>query len=171
MSGSLSLSPGSARSTLGSVVLPSSSADILLGRHGKLQYQRYPEYPRLEPHGTAGQSGRGCGADRSVALRGICVLRTSVPRREPCRAQNPWRCLRATRLEREGMERLQPWRGCFSFSALPCPWEHPRPGAPFGWKHRLGEPVTEEDGGCRARLEAGSAHASSWSPRRTQNPP
>lgn len=38
MSGSLSLSPGSARSTLGSVVLPSSSAGILLWRDGNLQF-------------------------------------------------------------------------------------------------------------------------------------
>lgn len=111
--------------------------------------------------------------DRNIALRGASVHRAFLPRweptglreRKPCEAKNPWGCLHATSVETEGMERLQPWDGCFAFSPLPRKYEHPYPRASYGWTYWL----RELDRGCI--VEDGAVQETCWMLAQHRLPP
>lgn len=159
MSGSLSLSPGSARSTLGSVVLPSSSADILLWRDGNPEFSARSSgcTKAGRPMEHQGSQPWGCGAGQEPSVTGACVHRASLPRWEPTRG-SPARQTILGAVSMPPAWKLRDGDGGFAFSPLPCTCEHPYPGTSSGWKYRLGE----LDRGCTVRMELCRGCAGCW---------
>lgn len=134
------LTEGRARSTLGSVVLPSLPTASSGGMEMSDFHPVPPAVPRLDIPWSTRVAGPADGERaRSMALMGACVHGASLaekgahraptprtPSLPPCPlAEGPWACLRATSVGSEGMERLRLWDSCFACSPLPCTREHP----------------------------------------------
>lgn len=146
---------GRARSTLGSVVLPSLLTSSSGGTEISAFHPVPPVAPRLGVPWSTRAAGPGDGERaRRVALVGACVHgasqaekgahRAPTPGRPcllPCpSAEGPWGCLHATSVGAEGMEQLRLWDGCFACSPLPCMSECPCSPASYRRKYRPREP-------------------------------